>query len=168
MNVDQEQFFMANIGEIDTPVGKLRGIFTGKCKFDDHYDAQVEDLEQYLSVLAVLEKSGVEVLYFMILINPWCILLYVVYKSIDTQGAKVRCLAASWARYDYKLAEILLTCKDKFSLREVLKALALLDSAREERALEKRLKRLDIQKHDPLRRERLKTIWIILGRKYLR
>eukprot|EP00800_Vazella_pourtalesii_P004862 TRINITY_DN15629_c0_g1_i1.p1 TRINITY_DN15629_c0_g1~~TRINITY_DN15629_c0_g1_i1.p1 ORF type:complete len:581 (+),score=124.63 TRINITY_DN15629_c0_g1_i1:210-1745(+) len=85
--------------------------------------------------MAVLDRSGVEV----------------------TQGAKVRCLAASWARHDYKLAEILLSCKDKFNLREVLKALTLLDSGREERALEKRLKRLDIQKAKPTKKGKVKN-----------
>ena len=69
----------------------------------------------------------------------------------------MRCLAASWARHDYKLAEILLSCKDKFNLREVLKALTLLDSGREERALEKRLKRLDIQKAKPTKKGKVKN-----------
>ena len=73
MEVDQEQNFIANIGELATPVGKLRGIFTGKCKFDDHYDAQIEDLEHYLSVMAVLEKSGVEVGFLIFLLYPWCV-----------------------------------------------------------------------------------------------
>ena len=61
MEVDQEQSFLHNIEGGDTPVGKLRSIFTGKCEFNDHYDAQIKDLEEYLGVLAVLENSGVEV-----------------------------------------------------------------------------------------------------------
>lgn len=61
MEIDQEQAFIANLGDLDTPMGKLKSIFTGKCKFDDHYDAQLQDLEQYLSVMAVLDRSGVEV-----------------------------------------------------------------------------------------------------------
>ena len=59
--------------------------------------------------------------------------------------ARVRALAAAWARKDHDLAGTFLKNKDQFGLVEVLKALSLLDSARAIRVEEKKLKRLQLQ-----------------------
>lgn len=63
-----------------------------------------------------------------------CILFYT--------DARIRALAAAWARHDYSLADAFLQNKDNFGVNEVLKALSLLDSGRQVRVLEKKLKRL--------------------------
>jgi len=51
-------------------------------------------------------------------------------------------LAAAWARHDYALADAFLQDKENFGINEVLKALTLLDSGRQVRVLEKKMKRL--------------------------
>lgn len=59
--------------------------------------------------------------------------------------AKIRALAASWARKDHKLADTLLSQSAEFGLVEVLKALNLLDAGRKTREWEKKMKRLQMQ-----------------------
>ena len=56
----------------------------------------------------------------------------------------MRALAAAWARHDYDLADAFLQNKENFGLNEVLKALTLLDSGRQVRVLEKKMKRLQM------------------------
>jgi hypothetical protein len=56
----------------------------------------------------------------------------------------VRALAAAWARQDYDLADAFLQNKESFGLNEVLKALSLLDSGRQVRVLEKKMKMLQM------------------------
>ena len=58
--------------------------------------------------------------------------------------ARIRALAAAWSRNDYDLAGSWLKDKENFSMNEVLKALLLLDSGRQIRVLEKKLKRLQV------------------------
>ena len=50
----------------------------------------------------------------------------------------------AWARSDLELAESLLKNRSEFGLPEVLKALQLLDSGRQVRVMEKKLKRLQL------------------------
>ncbi len=59
--------------------------------------------------------------------------------------ARVRALAAAWARKDHDLANAFLQNRDSFGLVEVLKALTLLDSSRRIRVEEKKVKRLQVQ-----------------------
>ncbi len=59
--------------------------------------------------------------------------------------AKIRSLAAAWARKDHRLANRLLSQSTQFGLVEVLKALTLLDSGRKIREWEKRMKRIQMQ-----------------------
>lgn len=56
----------------------------------------------------------------------------------------MRALAVAWARNDYELADALLQNRDQFGLVEVLKAISLLDSGRQIRVLEKKLKQLQL------------------------
>ena len=70
-------------------------------------------------------------------------LSYVLYLS----DARIRALAAAWARKDFKLAESFLENRDNFGLNEVLKALQLLDAGRQARVLEKKLKMLQVSKN---------------------
>ena len=56
----------------------------------------------------------------------------------------MRALAAAWGRHDYDLADAFLQNKDSFGLNEVLKALNLLDSGRQVRVLERKMKRIQM------------------------
>ncbi|KAK3092936.1 hypothetical protein FSP39_009099 [Pinctada imbricata] len=97
--------------------------FTGNCKFDDHYDVQTSHGERYTASLAVMMKNGVDI----------------------SQNAKVRLLAAAWARGDHDFAKSVLYNKKYFGFTEIHKAVLLLDAGRNARVAEKRLKRLQFQ-----------------------
>ena len=56
--------------------------------------------------------------------------------------ARIRALAAAWARHDHFLADAFLEDKDNFGVNEILKAVSLLDAGRQVRVLEKKMKRL--------------------------
>ena len=70
-------------------------------------------------------------------------LSYLLYLS----DARIRALAAAWARKDFKLAESFLENRDNFGLNEVLKALQLLDAGRQARVMEKKMKMLQVSKN---------------------
>ena len=53
-------------------------------------------------------------------------------------------MAAAWANADHQLADLMLAHKSSFGLVEVLKALTLLDAGRQIRAIEKKVKRLQV------------------------
>ena len=59
-----------------------------------------------------------------------------------SKDARIRALAAAWARHDHPLAEAFLEDRDSYGVNEVLKALSLLDAGRQVRVLEKKMKRL--------------------------
>ena len=63
---------------------------------------------------------------------------------IFSPDARIRALAASFARKDTRLVHKFLEDKEKFGLVEVLKAITLLDSSRQIRVHEKKLKRLQM------------------------
>ncbi|XP_052787806.1 uncharacterized protein LOC128222742 [Mya arenaria] len=94
--------------------------FVGSVSTDEHFEAQSKNRDRYAAAMAVLQKNGVDI----------------------AQNARIRALAAAWARHDYSLAEAFLQDRTRFGLLEVLKAVTLLDSGRQVRVLEKKLKRL--------------------------
>lgn len=96
--------------------------FVGSVSVDQHYEGQEQNRDKYAAGMAVLESNGVDI----------------------AQNARVRALAAAWARHDYDLAEAFLKNRDNFGLNEVLKALTLLDSGRQVRVLEKKMKRIQM------------------------
>nr|XP_022290775.1 uncharacterized protein LOC111102373 [Crassostrea virginica] len=102
-----------------------QGYFTGKVTVEQHYNGQNENRTRYAATMAVLQENGVEV----------------------AQNARIRALAAAWARKDFKLAESFLENRDNFGLNEVLKALQLLDAGRQARVLEKKMKMLQVSKN---------------------
>lgn len=102
-----------------------QGYFTGSVTVEQHYNGQNENRERYAATMAVLQENGVEV----------------------AQNARIRALAAAWARKDFKLAESFLGNRDNFGLNEVLKALQLLDAGRQARVLEKKMKMLQVSKN---------------------
>ena len=94
---------------------------------DQHIEAQTSNLPRYLATLFTLEENNVEI----------------------GQKAKANALAAAWCRHDHQLANNLLRHKSLFTLTEVLKAVNILDAARQIRVHEKRLKRLELSKTKP-------------------
>ena len=65
--------------------------------------------------------------------------------SFPWTDARVRSLAAAWARHDHELSDWLLSQRERFGLVEVLKAATLLDAGRCIRVQEKKMKRLQMQ-----------------------
>lgn len=91
---------------------------------DQHIQAQTKNLPRYLATLFALNENNVEI----------------------GQKAKACILAAAWCRHDHTLANNLLCHRQLFTLTEVLKAVTMLDAARQIRVYEKRLKRLELSK----------------------
>ncbi|XP_033727100.1 uncharacterized protein LOC117316564 [Pecten maximus] len=100
----------------------LQAFFVGNASVSQHYVAQNQKVQRYAAGMAVLQKNGVEI----------------------AQNARIRSLAAAWARNDFDLSNAFLKDRDNFGLVEVLKALQLLDSGRQARVKEKQLRRLQI------------------------
>ncbi|CAF0885028.1 unnamed protein product [Adineta steineri] len=94
---------------------------------DQHIQAQTTNLSRYLAALFSLDTNSVEI----------------------GQKAKACALAAAWCRHDHKLANNLLRHRRLFTLTEVLKAVTMLDAARQIRVYEKKLKRLELSKTKP-------------------
>ncbi len=94
---------------------------------DQHIQAQTTNLPRYLATMFTLDENSVEI----------------------GQKAKACVLAAAWCRHDHKLANNLLRHRRLFTLTEVLKAVTMLDAARQIRVYEKRLKRLELSKTKP-------------------
>ena len=96
-----------------------------KSTFQNHFDAQNEDANHYLACMIVLLRNNIQI----------------------GDNAKALALAAFWARKDFRKSEFLLQKipGEVFSLKEVFKACTILDAARNKRANEKVLKRLELQ-----------------------
>lgn len=100
----------------------VTSFFVGSVSADQHHEGQEQNRDRYAAGMAVLQKNGVDI----------------------ALNARVRALAAAWARHDYELADAFLQDQNNFGLNEVLKALTLLDSGRQVRVLEKKMKRLQM------------------------
>lgn len=98
-----------------------KAFFIGVASFDKHYEAQSKNVTRYAAAMALLAKMGVEL----------------------SDNAKVRALASAWARSDKDLARCLLKVKNLFGLVEVLKAVSILDSARQIRQLERKMEKYE-------------------------
>ena len=104
--------------------GNVITIFTGPSSFQQHYDAQNCFRDRYLAVLLTCKSRSISF----------------------NEGSKAKALAAAWARNDCQSAEKMLGIPDEeFALKEVLKAVTILDAARAKRAYEKTLRRLEAQ-----------------------
>jgi hypothetical protein len=94
---------------------------------DQHIEAQKTNLPRYLATLFTLNTLGVKIL----------------------PKAKTNALAAAWCRRDHKLADNLLQYHCLFTFREVFKAVAMLDAARQILLCQKRLTRIGLSKREP-------------------
>jgi hypothetical protein len=91
---------------------------------NQHIQAQTANLSRYLAAMFALDRNSVEI----------------------SQKSKACALAAAWCRHDQKLVSSLLQHRRLFGLTEVLKAVTMLDAARQIRVQEKKLKRLQSTK----------------------
>ncbi|XP_060069776.1 serine/arginine repetitive matrix protein 2-like [Ylistrum balloti] len=96
--------------------------FFANASVDEHFKAQNQNRSKYISGFTLLHQKGVEL----------------------HQRVRVRALAASWARNDFKLSTDFLCDRDRYGVVEILKALQILDSGRCIRQKEKQLKRLQV------------------------
>eukprot|EP01115_Flamella_aegyptia_P006852 TRINITY_DN28445_c0_g1_i1.p1 TRINITY_DN28445_c0_g1~~TRINITY_DN28445_c0_g1_i1.p1 ORF type:complete len:538 (+),score=208.64 TRINITY_DN28445_c0_g1_i1:209-1822(+) len=107
-----------------TPAEKMKSLFVVEnITYQEHYDAQVNTYDLYVSVLLLLLHQGVDI----------------------SKASKSRVLAAAWARKDKPLAVYLLGLEEVFGLPAVLGALNLLDAGRKIRSVEKKVSRLEKQ-----------------------
>ncbi|ESO89374.1 hypothetical protein LOTGIDRAFT_229223 [Lottia gigantea] len=116
---NDRQTAQATIYNVET---EPKQFFIANASFDDHLTAQKTNRDRYAAALATLQATSIVV----------------------TQNAKIRALAAAWARNDYDLAKAFLFDREQMGLVEVLKAVTLLDSGRQIRVLEKRVKRIEL------------------------
>ncbi|XP_064628385.1 uncharacterized protein LOC135487986 [Lineus longissimus] len=101
----------------------VKGFFVGTASPELHYEAQEENRFRYAAAMCLMDELGIEM----------------------SQNARVRALAAAIARSDKELINSFLSNTESFGFVEVLKAMQLLDSARQIRFYEKKMKRLQMQ-----------------------
>ncbi|CAF0981750.1 unnamed protein product [Rotaria sp. Silwood1] len=127
LNVDQQTTSVNPLANLDINVDPKPFFVNANVTIDQHIQAQTTNLPRYLAALFTLDENSVDI----------------------GQKAKACALAAAWCRHDHKLANNLLRCRRLFTLTEVLKAVTMLDAARQIRVYEKQLKRLELSKTKP-------------------
>jgi hypothetical protein len=127
--IDADQQLASTTPAVDLDInGDSKPFFVNATvTLDQHIQAQTTNLPRYLATLFSLDLNSVEI----------------------GQKAKSCALAAAWCRHDHKLANNLLRHRRLFTLTEVLKAVTMLDAARQVRVYEKKLKRLELSKTKP-------------------
>ncbi|XP_069121480.1 LOW QUALITY PROTEIN: uncharacterized protein [Argopecten irradians] len=96
--------------------------FFSDVSVDEHIKAQNQNRSRYIAGITLLQEKGVELHH----------------------RVRVRALAASWVRKDFRLSSDFLRDRDHYGVAEILKALEILDSSRRIRQKEKTLKRLQL------------------------
>ena len=127
MDSDQGVTSTNSLTDLDINTDSKTFFVNAGVTIDQHIQAQTTNLPRYLATLFTLEENSVEI----------------------GQKAKACALAAAWCRHDHQLANNLLRHRRLFTLTEVLKAVNMLDAARQVRVYEKRLKRLELSKTKP-------------------
>lgn len=121
MSVENEQKSTQEIILLDLDVNKdATEYFTKNATYDQHYDAQEANRDKYVATLMAFEEYSIEVL----------------------ANARSKSLAAALARRDKDLIKYLLDHNKNFAFTDVLKAVTLLDSNREIKAIEKKIARV--------------------------
>ncbi len=127
MDIDQQTASVNPLADLDINGDPKPYFVNASVTIDQHIQAQTTNLPRYLAALFTLDENSVEI----------------------GQKAKACALAAAWCRHDHKLANNLLRHRRLFTLTELLKAVTMLDAARQIRVYEKRLKRLELSKTKP-------------------
>ena len=126
-DADQQAASTTPVADLDINVDGKPFFVNAAVTLDQHIQAQTSNLSRYLATLFSLDANSVEI----------------------GQKAKACALAAAWCRHDHQLANNLLRHRRLFTLTEVLKAVTMLDAARQVRVYEKKLKRLELSKTKP-------------------
>ena len=126
-NTAQQQASTAPVENLDINIDPKPYFVNANVTLDQHIQAQTTNLPRYLATLFSLDANSVEI----------------------GQKAKACALAAAWCRHDHGLANNLLRHRRLFTLTEVLKAVNMLDAARQIRVFEKQLKRLEMCRTKP-------------------
>ena len=127
MDIEEQLESTNPVTDLDINVDPKPFFVNANVTVDQHIQAQTTNLPLYLATLFALNENSVEI----------------------GQKAKACVLAAAWCRHDHKLANNLLRHRRLFTLTEVLKAITMLDAARQIRVYEKQLKRLELSKTKP-------------------
>ncbi|CAF4069843.1 unnamed protein product [Rotaria sordida] len=127
MDTDQQTTSVNSLTNLDINTDPKPFFVNANVTIDQHIQAQTANLPRYLAALFTLAENNVEI----------------------GQKAKACALAAAWCRHDHNLANNLLRHRRLFTLTEVLKAVTMLDAARQIRVYEKQLKRLELNKTKP-------------------
>lgn len=124
VNTEEDNYVGWNPGDDVNADVAIKSLFTGPSNFISHYEAQNKFPRRYFACLHVLCTSNIQLL----------------------ENSKSLALAAAWARKDYPMANFLLKIPNEmFHIKEVLRAITMLDLRREGRAQEKLLRRLEAQ-----------------------
>lgn len=94
--------------------------FSKNATFDQHFDAQCSNRDKYLATMIAFEDYSIDLL----------------------PNARSRALAAAFARHDNELVGYFLDDNKRFGFTDVLKAVNILDSQRQKRAIEKKIERI--------------------------
>lgn len=122
----------------------VKPLFLDSAPFEMHVRAQEANKDHLMATLITMENNKVDIPSSQS--SPLVSTNYLKYFILlSHSGAKVKCLAAAWARHDHELAKILLGRDETFGVVEVLKALQVLDAGRKERSQEKKLAQLKSQ-----------------------
>lgn len=127
MDIEEQLISTNPVNDLDINVDPKPFFTNANVTIDQHIQAQSTNLPRYLATLFALNENNVEI----------------------AQKAKAYVLAAAWCRHDHKLANNLLRHQRLFTLTEVLKAITILDAARQIRVYEKQLKRLELSQTKP-------------------
>ena len=127
IDTDQNTVLVNPSVDLDINVDPKPFFVNANVTVDQHIQAQTTNLPRYLATLFALDENSVEL----------------------GQKAKACVLAAAWCRHDHQLANNLLRSRRLFTLTEVLKAVTMLDAARQIRVYEKQLKRLELSQTKP-------------------
>ena len=103
--------------DVDRDAAKF---FTSNATLEQHYEAQVKNKNKYLATLMAFDEYSIEIL----------------------PNARVHLLAAAFSRRDKTMVDFFLNHNKQFGFVDLLKAVTLLDSGREKRAIEKKLARV--------------------------
>ena len=107
--------------------------FRTNATFDQHYDAQNENRDLYTASIIAFDTYSIEII----------------------ANAKARALAAAIARHDKDLVGYLLERNKNFGFVDVLKAVTILDSAREKNSIEKKIERIHTKTNSVIKPQKL-------------
>jgi hypothetical protein len=131
---DEEKKAAAEQQVLDLDVDKDAGeYFRTNALFDQHYDAQNQKRDRYAATIMAFDHYSIDIV----------------------ANAKARSLAVALARHDKELIEYFLHHNRGYGFVDMLKAVTILDSAREKRALEKKIEQIQTKTNSVIKPKKL-------------